>query len=372
MILIDVSLVALAFSSTLINVWQWIAGKSFAVRKPAPSSPFIPNLSVLKPLKGADSQTEACLRSWFEQDYPGELELLFAVADENDPACEIVHRLAPQFPHRKSKLVIASPILGPNAKISSLCYLFEQARYEHLVLSDADVEISRGFLKHLAEPFQRETALINCFYIFRPFNLAMCVEAVAVNADFWTQVLQGNTLSKMDFALGAVIATTKPWINRIGGFMGLLHDLADDYQLGNRIAKAGGKIELCTEPVTCWNDEQSWREVLTHQLRWARTIRVCRPAPFFLSILSNVTLFSLLALKAAPGVTLLALSLRGLTARANYSRLTGENGWLAFGLAPIKDLIGAVIWGLAFLGNTVTWRGTKFQVNAGGKLTPLA
>jgi ceramide glucosyltransferase len=357
--------------SALINIWQWIAGKQFALGT-SPASPVLPDLSILKPLKGADSQTESCLRSWFGQNYPGDVELLFAVADEKDPVCEIVRRLAPQFPDRKSKLVIANPILGPNAKVSSLCYLFEQASYEHLVLSDADVEVSADFLEHLVEPFQRQTALISCFYIFRPFNLAMFIEAVTVNADFWTQVLQGNMLKKMDFALGAVIATTKTWMNTIGGFTGLLHDLADDYQMGNRIAKAGGSIELCRKAVTCWNDEQSWSDVIRHQLRWARTIRVCRPVPYFFSILSNLTLFSLLALKAAPTVTLCALSVRGLTARANYARLTGGNGWLAFGLAPVKDLIGAIIWVLAFVGNTVTWRGKKFQVNSRGKLTPLA
>jgi len=31
-----------------------------------------------------------------------------------------------------------------------------------------------------------------------------------------------------------------------------------------------------------------------HQLRWARTIRVCQPFPFFMSILNNSTLWPLL------------------------------------------------------------------------------
>jgi len=31
----------------------------------------------------------------------------------------------------------------------------------------------------------------------------------------------------------------------------------------------------------------TWRAVWKHQLRWARTIRVCQPLPYFFSILSN-------------------------------------------------------------------------------------
>ena len=30
-----------------------------------------------------------------------------------------------------------------------------------------------------------------------------------------------------------------------------------------------------------------WSAVWKHQLRWARTIRVCQPVPYFFSLLSN-------------------------------------------------------------------------------------
>jgi ceramide glucosyltransferase len=204
----------------------------------------------------------------------------------------------------------------------------------------------------------------------------MWLEAVAVNADFWSQVLQGNMLKPMDFALGAVMATTKTRLAQIGGFEGLLDYLADDYQLGHRIARTGARLVICPVPVECRSAAQSASAVWKHQLRWARTIRVCQPTAYFFSILSNATLWPLLGLigNGLGGVTLLAVAvlLRILTARSNYARLAGANGWKAGFLAPLKDLLQVPIWALAFVGNEIVWREQRFRVDRGGKLTPLA
>src|ERR1035437_635368 len=112
-------------------------------------------------------------------------------------------------------------------------------------------------------------------------------EAIAINADFWSQVLQSRSLKPLDFALGAVMATRRRQLEEIGGFAPLVDCLADDYQLGNRIARRGHPIALSPVVVECWSAPMGWAAVWKHQLRWARTIRVCQPAPYFFSLLSN-------------------------------------------------------------------------------------
>ncbi len=59
------------------------------------------------------------------------------------------------------------------------------------------------FLTNFVAPLQDEkVGLVNCFYrLANPVNLAMRYEAVSVNADFWSQVLQSKSLKPMDFAL---------------------------------------------------------------------------------------------------------------------------------------------------------------------------
>ena len=368
-------LTSLAGFSVLLNLWQWYAAKRFRFHKKP--GDFAPPLSILRPLKGSDVETGRCLESWFVQEYPAETELLFGVASETDPVCEVVRQLMAKYPEIRAELLICKPILGANGKVSSLCYLAKRAHYEHIVISDQDVRVSRNFLSLLVPALKHDTiGLVNCFYILaNPRGLGMRLEAVAVNADFWSQVLQRNMVKPMDFALGAAMATTKKRLAEIGGFEALLDYLADDYQLGNRIAQAGGLLTIAPIPVECRSVPQKATEIWSHQLRWARTIRVCRPTPYFFSILSNSTLWPLMALAARPsfGVKLMvvALAVRVLTAQSNYARLTQQTAWIPALLAPLKDLLQTPIWFLAFLGNEIVWRDERFRVEKGGKLTRL-
>ncbi len=369
--------ISLAIISILLNLWQWIVGRRFPVARTAQNG-FSPALSILKPLKDCDSETEACLESWFAQDYPGEFELLFAVATAEDPVCPIVQRLMAKFPDRRAELIIASPILGPNGKVSSLCYLARKARHEHLVISDADVRIKNGFLSEIISEMRDEkVGLVNCFYILAgPKNFAMRLEAVAVNADFWTQVLQSLSLKPMDFALGASMATTRKALAEVGGFEGLLELLADDYQLGKRIAGTGRKLTLSTIPVECHTAALSWEHVWKHQLRWARTIRVCQPAGYFFSILGNGTVWPILAIGAfgpiGAWVCVIGLTLRMLGAVFNYERLTTQRIGSVAILAVAKDIAHFALWVISYGGREITWHGQRFLVSKGGKLTPLA
>lgn len=122
----------------------------------------------------------------------------------------------------------------------------------------------------------------------------------------------------------------------------------------------------------------TWARVWAHQLRWARTIRVCQPAPFFFSILSNATLwpaFWTVALLAnhnsywfVPISILLPVRIQA--ALKMQEALTRDSGhYLYFWLVPIKDLLNAAIWALAFVGNKIDWRGETFRVLPGGKLS---
>jgi ceramide glucosyltransferase len=206
----------------------------------------------------------------------------------------------------------------------------------------------------------------------------MRCEAVAINADFWSQVLQSTNLKPPDFALGAAMLTRRKLLEEIGGFAALVNCLADDYQLGHRIAQRGHRIALCPVVVECWDAPMNWCEVWKHQLRWARTIRVCRPLPYFFSILSNATLWPLLWLIAslvwsktlcAPLIAVVCLLIRMVLAQNLQRRFMQSRDNIAPPwLAPVKDLQQVVIWAGAFLGNTVEWRGQKMRLRRDGTL----
>jgi ceramide glucosyltransferase len=187
------------------------------------------------------------------------------------------------------------------------------------------------------------------------------------------------------------MATRRKFLAEIGGFKALENCLADDYQLGNRIAKCGHGIELCPVVVECWSSPMNWKEVWKHQLRWARTIRVCQPLPYFFSILSNATFWALALLCAsllgeraaifftmgnnsvsvefAPLFAMFVIVVRIVTAVDLQRRLEGS--WrraVFFEFVPLKDLLQVVIWLGAFAGNSVEWRGENYQVQRDGTL----
>src|SRR5688500_2365907 len=157
MIWLSSQLAALAGLSFVLGVWQWVAGRRFPIHQRDRAGDFYPAISVLKPLKGCDSKTQECLESWFAHEYAGEVELLLGVVSEDDPVCEVVRKLFRKYPGRKGELVVANPVLGANAKVSSLCYLFKKARHEFLVISDADVFIQAGVFANLMEGLREES-----------------------------------------------------------------------------------------------------------------------------------------------------------------------------------------------------------------------
>jgi ceramide glucosyltransferase len=366
---------SVAVLSAGINIWQWIAGGRFPLHQRTGKHDFAPGVTLCKPLKDADEETRVCLESWLEQDYPGSVQILFGVADAKDPVCEIVRELQKQYGDRDIELVICDPIVGANAKVSTLTYLAQKATHPFWVISDADVFAPPDLLTEMLPKFESEdVALVNCFYKLCPAKTAAMVwENIGVNADFWSQVCQSNSLKPMDFALGAVMAVRREAFEKLGGFKTLVNQLADDYQLGRRLSDAGGKIELTNVVVECREGAKSFVEVWKHQLRWARTIRVCQPGPYFASILSNVTFWMLLwlAISRSPAA-FLCLPVRILTAMHNDKRLTQTKwAWLESFYAPVKDLLQFAVWVCAFTGNSVVWRGEKFLVKRGGELVKV-
>jgi ceramide glucosyltransferase len=407
-VFVTVILFGLTLFSSVVLVWQFVEAWRFPLHRRVSDESFAPAITILKPLKGFDMHTAECLRSWMTQKYSGPVQILFAVQEQDDPVCHIVRALLSEYPDQDAELVHTAEVLGPNIKVSNLVQLARRAKHGILCVSDADVRVPEDFLVQAVSPLrQPEVGLVNCFYqLANAETLAMRWEAIAVNADFWSQVLQSNTLQPQAFALGAVMMARRAQIEQIGGFESLLDHLADDYQLGHKIARTGARIELSPVVVECVDSAMSFTAVWKHQLRWARTIRASRPGPYFFSILSNAQLWSaLLALFGNIGafplvrdsvfyggsvsqrmqhlltsvhvpwvlvIFLAVLVLRVTMAGELQRRLTRSRDALRYWwMVPAKDFLGAAVWAVSFLGGTVEWRGRKFRLGSGGRLKPL-
>jgi ceramide glucosyltransferase len=294
----------------------------------------------------------------------------------------VARKLIREFPARDARLVVCRPLTGANLKVCKLAELERLARHDLVVVSDADVRVPPDFLANVVAPLESPAVgLVNCFYcLANATTLAMRWEALAANADFWSQVLQARSLKPLDFALGAVMTVRRACLREIGGFEALADVLADDYQLGNRIARRGHVIALCPVVVECWSGPMGWAAAWKHQLRWARTIRVCQPTPYFFSILSNPTLWPLVWAAACPSRLALCFLAACLLARlamasdlqrrlaAHPQREDGGRYWGDGWMASIKDLLQVAIWLLAFTGNRIEWRGQRMRLRPDGTM----
>ena len=186
-----------------------------------------------------------------------------------------------------------------------------------------------------------------------------------------------NYVEGIRFALGATMALTRQALAAIGGLAPLADFLADDYQLGFRVAQAGLQVKILPYVVETNNPEMSFADYLAHQLRWARTYRVCRPAGYLAYGITHALAYSLVILLGAglaPWAWVLAagtLVLRGTLAGFSERRcLKGELPLWAFALLPAKDLLSFGLWLASFLGSRVAWGRRSFRVTPEGKLAP--
>jgi len=64
-----------------------------------------PGVSILRPLKGLDTNLSENLESTFKQDYPN-FEILLSVADEDDEALPVVRDLISKYPNVNARVII--------------------------------------------------------------------------------------------------------------------------------------------------------------------------------------------------------------------------------------------------------------------------
>jgi len=216
-------------------------------------SGFAPAVSVLKPVKGVDARLYAGLESHCRQEYAGEMELVFGVSSLEDAAVAEVARLKVEFPQMNIRLVECPLRLGANGKVSNLAQMLPAARFEHVVVNDADIAVSPKYLERVMAPFAEEKiGLVTAPYRgVAQGGLWSRMEVLGIATDFMAGVLTARKLEGgIKFGLGSTLATTKTALAAVGGFEALVDQLADDYEMGARMAGAGFGVELAHEVVS--------------------------------------------------------------------------------------------------------------------------
>ena len=335
----------------------------------------LPRISILKPLKGDDPGLYVALRSHCVQDYP-EYEILCGVTDANDPAIAVVGEITRDLPLAKLRLVQCGKRLGTNGKVSTLIQLAEAASNEVLVVSDSDIAVEATYLRTLMGELQEpDVGLVTCLYRATPAEtLGSRLEALGIYANFVPGVLTAHLLEGgLKFGLGSTLAFRKADLEAIGGFAAIADYLADDYELGHRIASLGRKVRLSSSIVETHLPRYDFAGFWTHQLRWLRTIRASRPGGYAGLLVTYTWFWTLAMVLVRPNLLswmlfIAALFARGILVTTCLSSILRERKANLDSSFILHEFLAPVLWLAGWFGNSITWRGEKFELK-NGKLT---
>ncbi len=388
-----------------------------------------PPITILKPLHGDEPLLEQALASVCAQDYP-EYQVVFGVSDAADPALSVVTRLRARFPECDIAVVVNPARHGTNGKVGNLINMLPRAKHAVVAIADSDLHVQPDYLARLADALAEPgTGLVTTLYTGLPAGrrLAQRLGATQITHYFLPGALLARAMGRQD-CLGATMMLRRSTLERIGGLQALADHLADDQVLGRLVAALGLGVRLAVTVPATTVPETRLRDLLRHELRWARTIRALEPAAFAASVLQYPLFWAMLAIALAPGtawawgVFFMAWVARALAAIAVDRALDpllgltygtpgnrpslgprppgdpaahpGETGrdpadlrlsdaanladagdaGLAFPcpvwLLPIRDLISVGVMLASYAGRGVEWRGHRMTADTPGRVAP--
>jgi ceramide glucosyltransferase len=337
-----------------------------------------PPVTILKPLCGAEPELYRDLRSFCLQDY-ADYQIVFGVRDATDPATAVVRRLMEEFPALQMELVVNDAQHGSNRKISNLINMLPHARHDLLIIADSDTQVRGGYLdavtRRLLDP---QVGMVTCIYRCIPSGGVWSrLGSMYINDWYMPAVLLAWLFGHRGYASGQTIALRRDTLDAVGGLQPLVDQLADDHRLAESVRCIGQRVvlsEYLLETVQC---EPTAADLMDHELRWMRTIRVLAPGSFNLLFVSfTLPLLGVGAALAAwePRVTVALIALVSLTlacrlglswlARLGQRRLPLVDLWLL----PVRDLLLCWTWSRALFTSRVSWRGSEYEVDRQGVL----
>src|ERR1700685_2477501 len=353
----------------LLSAWKFLRERQVD-KSVRPTQP----VSILKPLRGTDPEMYESFRSHCLQDYP-DYEIIFGVGDANDPAIALVEQLKAEFPRHPIRLMVCAEKLGNNTKVSNLAQMARAARYEYFIVNDSDIRVEPDYLRRVLAPLTDPIiGVVTCLYRgIANSTLGSRLESLGISTDFSAGVLVAQNIERgVRFGLGSTLAFRRRDLQAIGGVEALVDYLADDYQLGSRIAALGLKVELSDVVVETFLPRYTLRTFLDHQLRWARTVRDSR---FWGYVGLGMTFglpWAALALIFAQGAAwawalfACVVAMRvGVAVVVGRSVLRDRQVIRLLAWIPVRDFFALVVWIVSFAGHEIVWRGVRFRLESG-------
>jgi ceramide glucosyltransferase len=364
----------------LAEIWFMIVAFLFYSHTPPEFlklNEFRGDITILKPLKGISPGLRENLISFLNLRSPGELQIIFAIADETDPVVRFLEKLLDEIETFNQVTILKGiPALGKNPKNSNLLAAFREARHPWIYISDADVWIEPDHLKKM----------LSMTMLF-PNNHVTSVPLARNLQGFFSHLFGvGNNLDGAQyFAICAQLG--KPLI--FGGSNFFHRDLAKDTQaleksvnlisedlaMANLFLKGGGVGRLIPEPVVVSVGKMDWEEYKNLWIRWLSITRTMAGPVFWSAPLSwwwqgflmaGLLFWRINFFKIA--LLLLVLRAIRLIGLAVFQRETLRHALVQVIHLPFYDLMVPYFWIRAAVNREVYFGGQWLSFNGRGEI----
>ncbi len=204
--------------------------------------PYKPKASIILPCKGLDPDFKKNIERLFLQDYP-DFQIIFAVAQESDPAYKPLFELCQKHPGR-ANIVVAGLHPHRAQKVNNQLHALElvDADSEVIVFVDSDMLALHNFLTHLVEPLKDKSIGVTTgyrFYVSNNWDLPSVIRG------FWNRMSSVELVDpKYAFAWGGAMAIRTETFDRAGIKKHWDNSADDDMSLTKAVKDLGLKVHF--------------------------------------------------------------------------------------------------------------------------------
>lgn len=217
------------------------------VRKKHYDWPFI---SILVPARNEEANIEFCLQSLLQLDYPkNSFEILVGNDGSTDHTGKIIESLALQNP-QIIQYQIEGQLGSAKAKANVLAQLVHQAKGDYIFVTDADITVSKTWVKNLLPyMFEQNVGIVSGTTLIEGpgfFAGMQSLEWLLANGN----LLGLDHLGMKGTAVGNNMAFTREAYFKTGGYENIPFSVTEDFQLFNYIRKTGFQTRNLGQPAS--------------------------------------------------------------------------------------------------------------------------
>ena len=363
-----------------------------AIRRP-PLPPLrlkaYPSVTMIRPIRGLDIGSRENAEAVLDQSYPGDVETLFILDSESDPAypvmLELVRARGAAARGRAEVIIAGKPPPGRTGKLNAMVVGEARAKGELIAFGDSDTRPGPHLLRVLVEELVARPQAGDTFApVMAQSDVTRAGDVgyeLLVNPWYGASVaLAAGETGELPFIMGQLMVFTRQALAAVGGVKCAEGQFVDDMYIGQCIARAGFKNVMVPYPLRIVTGGLGLRQFIRVFRRWMMFSQGGLPPSFVrpnwfrgvlyfaavgATFMALVTENWLGALLPAAAVALFVWSQMDLQVRYGGSPVAAKHLWVPV----VLPIVSALVALSTKVNRQVDWRGRSYTLDAASKLS---